>query len=302
MKSNINKFDILKANKDYHDLVEAKYYDQNMNVALDERDAVIIINELESVLGEKLPPAKIAGDFGSGTGNLAINLYKSGKYHKIIALDLSKNSLLVAQDKAVKEDCNIELIVTDLCILPLADDSLDIIYGCAFLHHLPEPFTFFSELERILKPGGRFVIIGEPTAFGAKMINLAKLPLILLNKALILFNISEPSPWDHSKIDVHSFEKNDVDFMLKNFIKKKIVCEGFIAPILEQSFIVPIRSKIRTNKTLELTFDKMLKIAKATDQRLFNRFLDPFNRVTLKITGEKVNNAGYKQKMRLEVI
>jgi SAM-dependent methyltransferase len=41
--------------------------------------------------------------------------------------------------------------------LPFADGSVDVLYGYAFVHHLPDLERFLAEAGRVLKPGGRSV-------------------------------------------------------------------------------------------------------------------------------------------------
>lgn len=43
--------------------------------------------------------------------------------------------------------------------LPFVDESLDLVYGFAFVHHLPEKDRFLAEVARVLKPGGRAVFM-----------------------------------------------------------------------------------------------------------------------------------------------
>jgi len=49
---------------------------------------------------------------------------------------------------------NIEFHAVDAYHLPFQDNSFDIIYGCAFVHHLGDLDMVFSEIHRCLKPGG----------------------------------------------------------------------------------------------------------------------------------------------------
>ena len=42
----------------------------------------------------------------------------------------------------------------------------DLVIGHAVLHHIPDLDLAFREILRVLKPGGRFVFCGEPTAKG----------------------------------------------------------------------------------------------------------------------------------------
>ncbi len=56
--------------------------------------------------------------------------------------------------------------VADAETLPYDDDSFDLVVGHAVLHHIPDVGRAMSEVLRVLKPGGRFVVAGEPTEKG----------------------------------------------------------------------------------------------------------------------------------------
>ena len=48
----------------------------------------------------------------------------------------------------------IEFHAADACQLPFANESFDVIYGCAFVHHIKDIDVLFAEIVRCLKPGG----------------------------------------------------------------------------------------------------------------------------------------------------
>jgi ubiquinone/menaquinone biosynthesis C-methylase UbiE len=48
----------------------------------------------------------------------------------------------------------IEFHAVDALHLPFADASFDIVYGCAFVHHLADLDTFFTQVSRVLKRDG----------------------------------------------------------------------------------------------------------------------------------------------------
>ena len=56
--------------------------------------------------------------------------------------------------------------MADAETLPYPDDTFDLVVGHAVLHHIPDLDQAMREILRVLKPGGRFVFAGEPTAKG----------------------------------------------------------------------------------------------------------------------------------------
>jgi ArsR family transcriptional regulator len=58
---------------------------------------------------------------------------------------------------------NVELHEGDLTHLPIDDVSVDLAVAILVLHHVPTPPEAVSELQRILRPGGRVMIV-EQTA------------------------------------------------------------------------------------------------------------------------------------------
>jgi SAM-dependent methyltransferase len=53
------------------------------------------------------------------------------------------------------------LAAMDALDLPLRDASVDVVYGFAFVHHLPELERFLGEVARVLRPGGHCVFMDD---------------------------------------------------------------------------------------------------------------------------------------------
>jgi ubiquinone/menaquinone biosynthesis C-methylase UbiE len=61
-------------------------------------------------------------------------------------------------DKFLKKN----IIVGDISKLDFADESLEIVYGNSFLHHLPDVTFYVKEFKRVLKKNGRLILFHEP--------------------------------------------------------------------------------------------------------------------------------------------
>lgn len=109
-------------------------------------------------------PSRIL-DLCCGTGDLTVKLKKKALPDtQIFALDFSQSMLEAAKKKFNNYNLkNIELFHADAAQMPFPDNYFDAI-GIAFAFrnltfHNPDTNKFLSEIYRILKPGGRFVII-----------------------------------------------------------------------------------------------------------------------------------------------
>lgn len=91
-------------------------------------------------------------DVGAGTGRLSLDLSSAGA--KVTALDVSEEMLKVLKRKNVR----IETVVGDAESLPFGDNSFDVVTAAFLIVHLKDPASFFDEVYRVLKPGGKFLV------------------------------------------------------------------------------------------------------------------------------------------------
>jgi ubiquinone/menaquinone biosynthesis C-methylase UbiE len=96
------------------------------------------------------------GDLGCGTGQLTATL--APFVGRVIAVDASA-AMLQAARKRLQGFENVELRRGDLEALPIDDARLDAATLALVLHHLPEPWRALAEVARVLKPGGRLLIV-----------------------------------------------------------------------------------------------------------------------------------------------
>jgi len=95
---------------------------------------------------------KVCFDGGCGHGALVYQLAQLGA-QQVVGLDLEPTI------KAEKfNNLNVEFIKGSLLEIPFPDDHFDLVVSSGVVHHTVDPEKAFSELVRILKPGGKIVL------------------------------------------------------------------------------------------------------------------------------------------------
>lgn len=153
------------ANILYHDW-EAGTYDDKWSISYDERCIDYARDRFVAIAGEADWPYGRALEIGSGTGFFLLNLMQAGVMERGTASDISPGMVEVAVRNARGLELAVDGEVVDAETLPFADDTFDLVVGHAVLHHIPDLEQSLREIMRVLKPGGRFVFAGEPTAKG----------------------------------------------------------------------------------------------------------------------------------------
>ncbi len=99
-------------------------------------------------------------DIATGTGDLAISLTKTNAT-KIIGLDISEGMLAVGREKIAKKELNdtIEMVVGDSENLHYDDNTFDAITVAFGIRNFENLDKGLSEIYRVLKPNGIFVIL-----------------------------------------------------------------------------------------------------------------------------------------------
>jgi ArsR family transcriptional regulator len=101
---------------------------------------------------------KVVADLGAGEGTLAQLLAQRAE--KVIAVDLSPKMVEFGQNLAVQNGLsNLEYRIGDIEVPPIDNDSLDLAILSQALHHAVHPQRALDAAFRILKPGGRLIIL-----------------------------------------------------------------------------------------------------------------------------------------------
>ncbi len=101
-------------------------------------------------------PDWTVGDLGCGTGPLGAAL--APFVARVIGVDGSA-AMLRAARRRLQEFDNVDLRRGELEALPIADAQLDAAALMLVLHHVPEPAKAIGEAARVLKPGGRILLV-----------------------------------------------------------------------------------------------------------------------------------------------
>lgn len=120
------------------------------------RDELFGRDVVPSALLGLLPSDWTIGDLGCGTGALLPVL--ASHVARVVGIDASAEMLAAARHR-VETLTNVSLKEGTLESLPLADASLNAAVFALVLHHVPSPGEALAEAARVLKPGGRLLII-----------------------------------------------------------------------------------------------------------------------------------------------
>ncbi|WP_394874619.1 bifunctional demethylmenaquinone methyltransferase/2-methoxy-6-polyprenyl-1,4-benzoquinol methylase UbiE [Gaetbulibacter sp. M240] len=99
-------------------------------------------------------------DIATGTGDLAINLAKTGA-SKIVGLDISSGMLEIGKSKIKHRglDQKIEMVLGDSEQMPFEANSFDAITVAFGVRNFEDLEQGLKDIYRVLKPGGTFVIL-----------------------------------------------------------------------------------------------------------------------------------------------
>ena len=99
-------------------------------------------------------------DLGSGAGNdCFVARALVGETGKVTGLDMTEPMIRKANENLAKlKFTNIEFVYGDIEEMPLKDNSFDVIISNCVLNLVPDKNKAFSEIYRVLKPGGHFCI------------------------------------------------------------------------------------------------------------------------------------------------
>ena len=139
----------------------------------------------------QLQPGEAVLDVGCGTGALAlVAAARVGATGRVCGIDPGIKQVARARSKAERASLPIDFQVGVIEQLAFPDQSFDVVLSTLVMHHLPDDLKRLglAEMARVLKPGGRLVMVdfkraevqlGQPAQLGAGSLGLQDLPRLL---------------------------------------------------------------------------------------------------------------------------
>jgi len=141
---------------------------------------------------------------------------------RAVATDISPGMLAALSESAERLGLEVKTVRCEATALPFSDDSFDLVFGHAVLHHLPDLDAAFTEFRRVLRPGGRIAFCGEPSLYGDRLAELPKRGARVVAPAWRALMRAAPRPpadpapvteeneLEHV-VDVHAFTPGDLE-------------------------------------------------------------------------------------------
>ena len=137
-----------------------------LSVNTDKRWRRRVARTLHATLAPLPPSGKSARilDVACGTGDLSLTLFESGDA-RVVGIDFCRPMLRIASSKASRLGFEVPFIEGDALSLPFSDRSFEAATIAFGLRNLAGVEAGFEELFRVLKPGGRVVVLefSKPT-------------------------------------------------------------------------------------------------------------------------------------------
>ncbi len=103
-------------------------------------------------------PNSLLLDVGCGSGILIQKLLSLNRDMKLYGLDITLKMVEVAKRKFQNES-NVEITLGSAVKMPYKNSSFDYVTCASSFHHHPNPLQSAKEMVRVLKPGGKLLIL-----------------------------------------------------------------------------------------------------------------------------------------------
>jgi ubiquinone/menaquinone biosynthesis C-methylase UbiE len=130
----------------------ARWYENTTRKDMDE------FRKLATRLAGLLPAGGDVLEVAPGPGFLAVELARAGGL-RVTALEISHTFVELARRNAAEAGVSAKIVPGNASAMPFADASFDLLVCRAAFKNFAEPARALQEMHRVLRPGGRAVIV-----------------------------------------------------------------------------------------------------------------------------------------------
>lgn len=98
-------------------------------------------------------------DIGCGTGLFAARIREAFPRAEVVGIDLVSGMLQKGRERWRQHAANVFPVQADSERLPFARGTFDVVTCCNSFHHYPNQAAAVAEMRRVLRPGGRLMLI-----------------------------------------------------------------------------------------------------------------------------------------------
>ncbi len=161
---------------------------------------------------------EVACGAGFGLGYLARTA------RRVVGGDIDENNLTYAR-RACEDIDNVEVLRLDAEELPLDDDTFDTLLICEAIYYLPDVERFFAECRRVLRPGGRLVVVTvncQWEGFNRSPHSTYYLPLDELERRLRSAGFA-PESWLGFRSEKRSLPRKTIGWLRRLAVKLRLI-------------------------------------------------------------------------------
>src|SRR5215470_6347777 len=112
---------------------------------------------MRDVIGfDRYPDSRLL-EVGCGTGTDLLQFARGGS--RVVGIDLTPRSIEITRQRFHTYDLDGEFAIGDAENLAFPNNSFDIVYSFGVVHHTPDTQQAISEFYRVLRPGGRAIVM-----------------------------------------------------------------------------------------------------------------------------------------------